>query len=498
MTGATIKPLTEVLRGVPGVPGISVSDLTLDAASVQAGGAFVALRGMTRHGLDFAAEAEGRGAVAVLWDPTETPARVPALSTATAIPVPGLRARLGDIADRFFDEPSAQLAIAAVTGTNGKTTCAWLLAAALGRLGIAAAYSGTLGTGRPPAVRPGSHTTPDVLSLHRQLAELRATGVTHVAMEVSSHALDQRRVDGVRLRIAAFTNLSRDHLDYHGTMDRYAAAKARLFALPGVGHAVVNLGDAAGRRYADALPQDVTLTAIATAPQACRGAPRHVVARRVTSTLAGLEVQVDTHAGSAQVTSPLIGDFNAENLLAVLGMLLAFDVPLADAAAALAATGAPPGRMETFAAPNGGPLCVVDYAHSPDALAKALGAARRHCRGRLTVVFGCGGERDPGKRAEMGAIAERLADVVIVTDDNPRSEPPDAIVAMILAGMHRPGSARVLHDRAAAIALAYRQAAPGDVVLVAGKGHEDYQLTASGRRTFSDRTEVGRLTGAAA
>jgi UDP-N-acetylmuramoyl-L-alanyl-D-glutamate--2,6-diaminopimelate ligase len=245
MTGATIKPLTEVLRGVPGVPGISVSDLTLDAASVQAGGAFVALRGMTRHGLDFAAEAEGRGAVAVLWDPTETPARVPALSTATGIPVPGLRARLGDIADRFFDEPSAQLAIAAVTGTNGKTTCAWLLAAALGRLGIAAAYSGTLGTGRPPAVRPGSHTTPDVLSLHRQLAELRATGVTHVAMEVSSHALDQRRVDGVRLRIAAFTNLSRDHLDYHGTMDRYAAAKARLFALPGVGHAVVNLGDAA-------------------------------------------------------------------------------------------------------------------------------------------------------------------------------------------------------------------------------------------------------------
>ncbi len=498
MTDVAIKPLAELLPGVPGVPGVAISDLTLDAGSVRPGGAFVALRGMTCHGLDFAAEAEARGAAVVLWDPSEEPARVPAFSTAAGIPVAGLRARLGSMADRFFDAPSARLAIAGVTGTNGKTTCAWLAAAALGRLGVAAAYRGTLGVGCPPAVRPGSHTTPDVLSLHRQLAELAAANTTHVALEVSSHALDQGRADGVRLRIAAFTNLSRDHLDYHGTMERYAAAKARLFALPGIEHAVINMDDPAGRGYAGALPRGVTLTAIGTDPRTCDSAPRRVVARRVAGTLAGLELDVDTHAGAARLVSPLIGDFNAENLLVVLGVLLAFDVPLADATAVLATTGAPPGRMETFVARGGGPLCVVDYAHSPDALAKVLGAARRHCHGRLILVFGCGGERDTGKRAEMGAIAERLADLVIVTDDNPRGEPPDAIVAMILAGMRRPARVRVLHDRALAIALAYAQAAAGDVVLVAGKGHEDCQITASGRRRFSDRAELGRLTGAAA
>ena len=497
MMGVALKPLADLLPGVPGVPGLAISDLTLDAGSVRPGGAFVALRGTMRHGLEFAAEAEARGAVAVLWDPAEAPATMPVLGTMTGIPVVGLRARLGHMADRFFETPSARLAIAGVTGTNGKTTCAWLTAAALGRLGIAAAYSGTLGVGCPPAVRPGSHTTPDVLRLHRQLAELVAADASHVAMEVSSHALEQGRVDGVRLRIAAFTNLSRDHLDYHGTMERYAAAKARLFALPGIEHAVINMDDAAGRGCAAALPHGVALTAIGTDPRACRTAPRRVVAQHAISTPAGLELEVDTHAGSARLTSPLIGDFNTENLLVVLGVLLAFEVPLADAAVALATTGAPPGRMETFAAP-GGPLCVVDYAHSPDALAKALGAARRHCRGRLLVVFGCGGERDSGKRGLMGAIAERLADLVVVTDDNPRGESPDAIVAMILEGMRRPEHVRVEHDRALAIALAYAQAAAGDVVLVAGKGHEDYQLTASGRRPFSDRAELGRLTGVAA
>jgi UDP-N-acetylmuramoyl-L-alanyl-D-glutamate--2,6-diaminopimelate ligase len=409
-----------------------------------------------------------------------------------------MRGRLGAIADRFFGAPSARLAIAGVTGTNGKTTCAWLVACALQRLGITAAYTGTLGSGLPPAVRTGSHTTPDVLSVHRQLALLSAAGATHVAMEVSSHALDQGRVDGVRMRIAAFTNLSRDHLDYHDTMERYAAAKARLFVLPGIEHAVINVDDAAGRAFAAALPQGVALTAVGAGAGVRHGAPRHVVARRVASAIAGLEVEVETHAGPVRLESPLVGDFNVENLLVVLGVLLAFDVPLADAALALASVGAPPGRMEAFVAPGGGPLAIVDYAHTPDALAKALNAARHHCRGRLTVVFGCGGDRDPGKRADMGAIAERLADHVIVTDDNPRGESPAAIVAMILAGMRRPDLVRVEHDRRAAIEAAHSAAGTGDVVLIAGKGHEEYQQTGAERRHFSDRLELRRLTGGAA
>jgi len=490
--------LRELLDGVAGVPDIVVRDLALDARSVRPGGAFVALRGFTRHGLDFASQALERGAAAVLWDPAEAPPAGPALPNAVGVPVPGLRARLGGMADRFFGAPSARLAIAGVTGTNGKTTCAWLCAGALGRLGVAAAYSGTLGAGVPPAVTAGSHTTPDVLSLHRQLAELAAQGATHVAMEVSSHALDQGRIDGVRLRVAAFTNLTRDHLDYHGTMERYAAAKARLFALPGVEHAVINVTDAAGRAFAAALPAGVALTAVGAHAGSGRDDGRYVRATRAASTLTGLDVDVETHEGAVQLRSPLVGDFNVENLLVVLGVLLALGVPLADASRALAAAGAPPGRMETFVARAGGPLCIADYAHTPDALGKALAAARHHCRGRLTVVFGCGGERDRGKRAEMGAVAERLADAVVLTDDNPRGEPPGDIVAMILAGMARPGRVRIEHDRLAAIQSAFAGAAAGDVVLVAGKGHEDYQLTAAGRRDFSDRAVLAGLTGGAA
>lgn len=490
--------LRELLDGVAGVPDVAVRDLALDARGVRPGGAFVALRGSTHHGLDFAAQARARGAVAVLWDPGETPPAVDLPTEMAGVPVPGLRGRLGGMADRFFGAPSARLAIAGVTGTNGKTTCAWLCAGALGRLGVTAAYSGTLGAGVPPAVTAGSHTTPDVLSLHRQLAELAAAGATHVAMEVSSHALDQGRIDGVRLRVAAFTNLTRDHLDYHGTMERYAAAKARLFALPGVRHAVINVADAAGRAFAAALPPGLALTAVGGRAGSRCGDGGHVRAVRVASTLTGLDVDIETHEGAARLSSPLVGDFNVENLLVVLGVLLALDIPLADASRALASVGAPPGRMETFVAPAGGPLGIVDYAHTPDALGKALAAARRHCRGRLTVVFGCGGERDRGKRPEMGAVAERLADAVVLTDDNPRGEPPADIVAMILAGMARPERVRIEHDRLAAIQAACTGAAAGDVVLVAGKGHEDYQLTAAGRRDFSDRAVVAGLTGGTA
>ncbi|MGH8203595.1 MAG: Mur ligase family protein, partial [Steroidobacteraceae bacterium] len=384
--------------------------------------------------------------------------------------------------------PSSRLTVAGVTGTNGKTTCAWLLASAVERLARRGAYLGTLGAGFPPDLQGGALTTPDVISLHRQLRALADAGATHVAIEVSSHALDQRRIDGLRMRVAAFSNLSRDHLDYHGTMERYAEAKARLFRLPGLEHTVINVGDAAGSRFAAGLAPGVELTAVAVGGDEPETA-RFVHVRRVRAADRGLDLEIRGHFGERRLRSRLIGAFNAENLAVTLGVLLAWQFDVDASLVALGACAAPPGRMEGYRLPNGA-LAVVDYAHTPDALAKSLAAVRAHARGRVLVVFGCGGERDPGKRAMMGEAAERLADRVIVTDDNPRGEDADRIVAMILQGVRRPERVLVERDRARAIDAALGEACAGDAVLVAGKGHEEYQLVGRERRRFSDRERL--------
>jgi UDP-N-acetylmuramoyl-L-alanyl-D-glutamate--2,6-diaminopimelate ligase len=480
--------LAWLLDGRAGVPHVAVRELTLDSRAVKAGDAFVALRGLKAHGLDHAAEAAERGATVVLFDPAEG-RDAPSLPLgAIAVRVPELRAQLGGLADRFYGSPSSQLEVAGVTGTNGKTTCAWLLAQAYGPVG---AYVGTLGAGRTGAVAAGTHTTPDVISVHRLLRDLRDGGARRVAMEVSSHALDQQRVAAVRMPVAGFTNLSRDHLDYHGTMAAYGAAKERIFACRGVTHAVVNVGDAYGRELAGRLPSGVRLTVV-HAGDVTVSAERWVVARDVRCVPHGLELEGDTHEGAFALRSPLIGGFNAENLVVVLGMLLAGGMPLAAALDALQVATAPPGRMESFPLPSGA-VVVVDYAHTPDALDKALIALRSHCAGRLWCVFGCGGERDPGKRPQMAAIAEARSDAIVVTDDNPRGEDPERIVAQILGGLAGRVPAQVERDRGAAIRLAARSARAGDVVLVAGKGHEDYQLVGNERRAWSDRDAARRL-----
>jgi UDP-N-acetylmuramoyl-L-alanyl-D-glutamate--2,6-diaminopimelate ligase len=489
-------PLDELLAGSASAPGVRISGLTLDSRAVRAGDAFVALQGSRRHGLEHAGEAAARGAAAILWDPAEGREPGSAAAKLPCISVPALRERLGDLADRFYGMPSARLTVAGVTGTNGKTTCAWLLAGAAQRLSRRGAYLGTLGAGFPPRLQGGALTTPDVLTLHRELRALADAGATHVALEVSSHALDQRRVDGVRMRVAAFGNLSRDHLDYHGTMERYAEAKARLFRLPGLEHAVINVGDPVGRRFAEALAPGVALTAVAVGGAAPSGA-RFIHVERVQAEDRGLDLAIRGHFGERRLRSRLIGAFNAENLAVTLGVLLAWQFDADAALAALAECGAPPGRMEGYRLPNGA-LAVVDYAHTPDALAKALAAVRAHARGRVSVVFGCGGERDPGKRALMGEAAERLADRVVVTDDNPRGEDADRIVAMILEGMSRPQQALVERDRARAIDAAIADAGDGDAVLVAGKGHEDCQIVGAERRHFSDRELLSARVGGAA
>jgi UDP-N-acetylmuramoyl-L-alanyl-D-glutamate--2,6-diaminopimelate ligase len=493
--------LTWLLEGVAALPAneARVADVTLDSREVRGGSLFLALAGGREHGLKFAADAAARGASAVLWEPdlNHAPPTLPA--GVFAAPVPGLRFLAGRIADRFFGWPSSNLRIVGITGTNGKTTCAYLLAQCLEKLGAAAAYIGTIGFGRPAALAQPTHTTPDAISVHRILSRLRSSGVREVAMEVSSHALDQGRIAGVRFHTAAFTNLTRDHLDYHGNMADYGAAKAKLLLLPDLKHIVVNVGDAFGRELALKCAGHAPLTAVwVGAGQPGKLADRSVYAAAVHAKRQGISIELDGSFGKIAVDTRLMGRFNAENSVIVIACLLSLGLGLREAAQALGECVAAPGRMEVVnAGAQGKPTAVVDYAHTPDALQKALAAAREHCAGALWCIFGCGGDRDPGKRPLMGAIADELADQIIVTDDNPRSENPQTITQAILAGI-KAHAARVINDRGAAIAAAITEAGPQDLVLIAGKGHEDYQIYGESRRSFSDRQEALRYLGAAA
>jgi len=487
------RALAELTAGLLAVPeGIMVSDVTADSRAVTPGALFLACRGRTHHGMKFAAEAVSRGARAVLYEPRADSDPAPQLGPGIFVAeVARLNEHAGVIADRFFGAPSAQLTVAGLTGTNGKTTCAWLLAQALEACGRPAAYMGTLGFGRPPALTPTVHTTPDAVSVQRQLAALRALRAECVSMEVSSHALDQARVSGVRFNTAAFTNLTRDHLDYHGTMAAYGAAKARLFDFPGLAHRIINVDDPFGAELA-ARPAAGSLTVTTRAGGRSASAPgaQFVRAARVSPDPGGLTIAVESSWGSAELAVRLIGEFNVDNALTVLAVLLEWGVPLAEAVRALSRCRPASGRMEMFGGRGLAPLAIVDYAHSPDALAKALRAARLHCLGKLRVVFGCGGDRDAGKRPLMGRIATELADDLIVTDDNPRTEDPAHIVAEILAGVAPRVPLVVEHDRALAIRLALGRSAPDDVVLIAGKGHEDYQIIGHVRRPFRDQAVV--------
>ena len=473
-------PLSRLLAGhaPPPLPDTAVTGLCLDSRALHPGDAFFALSGGSGHGMAFADQAIADGAAALVYEP---PLPAALRAPATAIAVPGLRAALGAIADRFHDRPSAAMTVIAVTGTNGKTSIVQLLAQALHTRGLTVGTIGTLGAGLHGALAAGERTTPDVLQVHRLLDDMRSQGATHVAMEVSSHALDQGRVDAVRFAVAVFTNLTRDHLDYHGDMARYGAAKAKLFASAGLATAVINLDDAFGSQLLARLP--ATLTRIGTSS---RGrADALVAAEAVATGSEGLRFVLRIGNAVAAVRSVLIGRFNLDNLLAVAGVLHALHVPLQDIAKVLPQLQPVPGRMSRV---GGGerPLVVVDYAHTPDALQQALASVRHHARGRVICVFGCGGARDRGKRPQMAAVAAAGAEQVIVTDDNPRGECGDAIVADILAGLDKRNTAIIQRDRARAIADAIAMAQPGDAVLIAGKGHEQYQHVGSQRLPFDD------------
>ena len=475
-------PLAELLDGtqaIPPIPAVVVTGLSQDSRALRAGDAFVALAGARSHGLRFADVARAAGAAVVVF---EAPAPADTTAAADAVGVPALRAKLGGIASRLYGAPSQALVVVGVTGTNGKTSFVQLLAQALSLHGATAGSIGTLGAGLVGQLVAGERTTPDVIAVHRLLGEMRDAGASHVAMEVSSHALDQGRVDAVAFDVAVFTNLTRDHLDYHATMEAYGIAKKKLFAWPTLRAAVVNLDDAFGASLHAQLP--TSLRRIGVSSRDADGATLRATAIRLDARGLAFELRIGDDAFA--IASPLVGRFNIDNLLAVAGALLALDWPLHAVAALLPQLHPVHGRMNRVGGDARSPLVVVDYAHSPDALEQALSSLRAHTAGALVCVFGCGGERDRGKRPQMAAIAERLADRVIVTDDNPRGEDGDAIVAGILAGFVHRDAVRVVRDRALAIAAAVAQAQPGDVVLIAGKGHEPYQEVHGVRRPFDD------------
>ena len=501
------RSLTDLCRGYADAPSLPIRHVSLDSRRVETEGLFLACAGRRTHGLRGLAEACSRGARAILWEPADGIEPPAPRADVYMAPVAELSRHASAIAARFHGDPSATLAVAGVTGTNGKTTTSWLIAMAMGQLHRRAGYIGTLGCGVPgEALVGGEYTTEDAVSVQQRLADLLVSKAECVAMEVSSHALDQFRVEAVRYRVAAFTNLTRDHLDYHGTMENYAAAKARLFDLSHAGARVINVDDTQGAQWAlqqAALGQAPLVTTartnegreIAEQCAARHAATVRIEAHGIERHAHGLRFRLTDSSADMRSTAgvsmeiPLIGEFNVDNVIIAYGVLRALGITADAARRALANSKAPPGRMEAMVIDSGA-LAIVDYAHTPDALAKALAAARAHCAGRLYLVFGCGGDRDVGKRPMMGEVAARLADRLIVTDDNPRTEDPAKIVADIQRGIAANHDVLTEHDRAVAIRKALRSARDGDVVLIAGKGHEDYQIVGSEKRAFSDQAIV--------
>jgi len=477
--------LADLLKGivVADVPDLAVIDITSDSRMAVAGGLFIACPGVGGHGLDYLQPALEAGVSVVLWEPAEGIAAPELSDSVFGLAVAGLGQKVGALADRFFAEPSVAMRVTGITGTNGKTTTAWLVAAALQRLNGSAAYMGTLGWGQPEAgLRESALTTPGVISVHRRLRTMADEGADALVMEVSSHALDQGRVDGVSFDGVAFTNLTRDHLDYHGDMDAYKQAKQALFTDFDVEFAVINVANDYGREIAGLLHKDVRLLTVS----ADANSPATLMAELLRADRNGLCVRFSGEYGEAELQSPLWGRFNVENLLVAAGILLAQGVSLADAVSALSECAAPAGRMEPIAV-AGSPLVVIDFAHTPDALSHALSAVREHCDGALWCVFGAGGDRDQGKRSDMGAVVSQTSDYAVVTDDNPRHEDPAAIVDAIVEGFPAGYEYRVSHDREAAIRAAIADAGSADVVFIAGKGDEPYQIYGNDVREFSDR-----------
>lgn len=467
---------------------IEIASLCIDSRQVKSGALFFAYPGALSDGRNFIEQAQAAGATAIAYEACDYQ-----LSGNINVPtfaVENLSFKIGILADHFYQQPSAELQVFGVTGTNGKTTCSYLLAQAFNNLGMQTALVGTLGVGCLDALSSSGHTTPDAVSIHRLLAHWRDQGVTQVCMEVSSHALDQRRTAGVRFYCTLFTNLSHDHLDYHGDIEQYRLAKQRLFTDHPSELLISNADDSMGADLVDIGASDFI---------ASYGLSRgDVRCNDIRLTQTGMAFLVETDDIEFEVETSLIGEINVPNLLLVITTLLSLSIDVTEIQSIVKNLRSAPGRMELYKSAHSSdkgsdlPSVVIDYAHTPDALEKALQSIRKHCDGELWCVFGCGGDRDKAKRPSMGEIAGRLADQVIITNDNPRSEPPEAIAAQIEAGVDSRFSNKVeiTLDRAEAIKRSINQAKINDWVLVAGKGHETTQTIGNNNHEFSDRLQV--------
>ena len=486
------RHILDQLRGQGATPcGISA-----DSRRIGPGDIFAAMPGMRSDGRAYIKNALAQGAAGVVWESAGAGNLAEQFDQVPNVPVANLQALSGELAHLIYDRPSEKLWLCGITGTNGKTSVSQWIAQSFELLGRRCGVIGTLGSGLPGALRESANTTPDAISVHATLAELLTAGAQACAMEVSSIGLDQGRVNAAHFDTVVFTNLTRDHLEYHGSMEAYGAAKARLFALPGIKTAVINLDDEFGLRLcADLAGKGVRRIGYSLAGDSYKAALADEVltAQDLSVGGAGLRFCVLTAHGDAAIAAPLLGRFNAANLLAVLGALLGAGIPLQQAVASFARLTPPPGRLQIVASVDAAtvvePLLVVDYAHTPDALEQALTTLREVATargGRLLCVFGCGGERDPGKRPLMGRVAERLADALVITSDNPRSEEPLAIIGAIRAGMNMNMDAPVEVDRVQAIRQTVKTMSGRDVLLIAGKGHEPYQEIAGRRLPYSD------------
>jgi len=485
--------LEKLLKHVPFegmVPAVEVDHISLDSRVIKKGGLFVALAGEQFDGRDYIDSAIEQGAAAVLYNNSDDKKFDFKNSIHKMVPVlaiKNLTEHTGTIANNFYDTPSEKLKVIGITGTNGKTTCTHILASSLDQKNGRCAIIGTLGNGFPDALEPTLNTTPDVFSVHRLMADFLQMGARYICMEVSSHALVQGRVNGVAFDIAVFTNLSRDHLDYHGDMNAYGLAKEKLFNLASVKHCIINCDDDFGTNL---------LQKIQSRRHDCNIISYGIgnglfSAASIATRISGIKIQVTAGKDNIDISTSLIGKFNVYNILAVLACLTVIGKSLKESAVLLEKITPIAGRMEQFKGSNNQPLVIVDYAHTPDALEKALSAIREHCRNIIWCVFGCGGDRDKGKRPLMGQVAGKLADRVILTNDNPRSELPEKIIQDIESGLQ--SEHKIIFERKDAIQYAITNAGSNDVVLVAGKGHENYQQIGETRIEYSDRLTVSEI-----
>lgn len=487
----TLAQLADGLFDVSGHEASLVTGLSYDSRTLQTGDAFIAVQGFTAHGLSYLSKEQASKASVVLY---EEPAPNDFVLPANALAVAHLKQKQAQIADRFYGSASKMIQMIGVTGTNGKTSSVQLIAEAYSLLGTTAGTIGTLGAGLVGRLQTGERTTPDVIAVHRSIADMRDDGAQLIAMEVSSHALDQGRVDEVRFDTAVFSNLTLDHLDYHGNMQAYFAAKAKLFVWPGLRNAVINVDDDYGEQLFDQI-NDGLMCVSTSSNQHSKASLR---AEHVSLSLSGMRFSLVFEGQQALVNSPLLGRFNVDNLLAVAGVLLVNGLDLQQVASVLGMLSPVGGRMSRLGGEQGLPLVVVDYAHTPDALQQALKTLRAHSQARLICVFGCGGDRDRSKRPLMAAIAERLADMVWLTDDNPRTESGDAIVAEICSGFQQMSRVHIQRNRRLAIKQAISAANASDIVLIAGKGHETYQEQDGVKMPFDDRAVAAEYLAVAA